>query len=93
MFALPVVIGLCHAPVHVVEEALTATARATYFETSPQQAVLWRKRQRPWKRPQNHDEWFAKNGLDPGAEEYSPQKKPRTAAEAPNDTVVSASQQ
>eukprot|EP00959_Pyramimonas_sp_CCMP1952_P355688 7449494-Pyramimonas_sp.AAC.1 len=61
MFALPVVKGLYHVPVHVVEEALTATARTAYLETSPQQAVRWRKRQRPWRRPQDLDEWFAKD--------------------------------
>eukprot|EP00959_Pyramimonas_sp_CCMP1952_P235347 4917819-Pyramimonas_sp.AAC.1 len=32
MFALPVVKGLSHTPVHVVEEALTTTARTNYFE-------------------------------------------------------------
>eukprot|EP00959_Pyramimonas_sp_CCMP1952_P353051 7396494-Pyramimonas_sp.AAC.1 len=61
MFALPVVKGLYHVPAHVVEEALTATARTAYLETSPPRAVRWRKRQPPWKRPQNFDEWFAKD--------------------------------
>eukprot|EP00959_Pyramimonas_sp_CCMP1952_P193820 4053085-Pyramimonas_sp.AAC.1 len=45
MFAFPVVRGKYGAPVHVVEEALTAAAKAAYFEDPPKQAVHWRKRQ------------------------------------------------
>eukprot|EP00959_Pyramimonas_sp_CCMP1952_P124737 2608100-Pyramimonas_sp.AAC.1 len=64
MFALPVVKGLSHTPVHVVEEALTPSARANYFETSPQQAAHWRQEQPSWPCPCDFDAWLAKDGLD-----------------------------
>eukprot|EP00959_Pyramimonas_sp_CCMP1952_P021269 448651-Pyramimonas_sp.AAC.1 len=41
MYALPVVKGRPYMPVHVVEEALTDSARASYFQSSPEQAAAW----------------------------------------------------
>eukprot|EP00959_Pyramimonas_sp_CCMP1952_P334293 7000944-Pyramimonas_sp.AAC.1 len=48
MFALPVVKGHLYMPVHVVEVALTESARANFFQSSPDQAVAWRTAL-PWR--------------------------------------------
>eukprot|EP00959_Pyramimonas_sp_CCMP1952_P211643 4429129-Pyramimonas_sp.AAC.1 len=42
IYVLPVAKGRPYLPVHIVEEALTDSAMANYFESSPQQAVAWR---------------------------------------------------
>eukprot|EP00959_Pyramimonas_sp_CCMP1952_P295205 6174171-Pyramimonas_sp.AAC.1 len=43
MFALPVVKGSCQAPVHVVEEALTATAKQHTSRPLPNGGALAEK--------------------------------------------------
>eukprot|EP00959_Pyramimonas_sp_CCMP1952_P435051 9109822-Pyramimonas_sp.AAC.1 len=77
-------------PVHVVEEALTDSARANYFESSPQQAVAWRTAAPWWARPCNLDAWLAKDGLEDGAGVTEKQHPPPDAeAEADqHDPVV-----
>eukprot|EP00959_Pyramimonas_sp_CCMP1952_P245519 5131577-Pyramimonas_sp.AAC.1 len=66
MFALPVVEGRLYMPVHVVEEALAESARACYFQSSPEQALAWRTATPWWSRPYDFQAWLASAGLGGG---------------------------
>eukprot|EP00959_Pyramimonas_sp_CCMP1952_P211435 4425002-Pyramimonas_sp.AAC.1 len=63
MFALPVAKGRLCMPVRVVEEALAEPARASYFQSSPEQAVAWRTATPWWSRPCDFQAWLASAGL------------------------------
>eukprot|EP00959_Pyramimonas_sp_CCMP1952_P359626 7530362-Pyramimonas_sp.AAC.1 len=59
MFALPVVKGHLRKPVRVVEEALTESARANYFQSFPEQARAWRMALIRYTRPPDFQAWLA----------------------------------
>eukprot|EP00959_Pyramimonas_sp_CCMP1952_P416004 8715904-Pyramimonas_sp.AAC.1 len=82
MYALPVAEGRRCLPAHVVEEALTDSARANYFESSLRQAVAWRKAAPCWTRPYDFKEWLASDGLEDGAGSTEKPHPPDAEAEA-----------
>eukprot|EP00959_Pyramimonas_sp_CCMP1952_P076414 1596508-Pyramimonas_sp.AAC.1 len=63
MFALLVVKGRLYMPVRVVEEALAESAIASYFQSSPEQAVAWRTAIPRRSRPCDFQAWLASASL------------------------------
>eukprot|EP00959_Pyramimonas_sp_CCMP1952_P209931 4392447-Pyramimonas_sp.AAC.1 len=63
MFALLVVKDKFHKPARVVEEALTESARAKYFQSFPDQARAWRLALTKSTRPPDFQAWLESLGL------------------------------